>query len=199
MGLNRYESCPCHGRYGTLGAWSEAWRMTRMRQSGRIRVGRWGGFLLGVSGLALFCGCPVTPPAAPGDDLDTTEPTDPANPDTSDPDGGGHAPTSPEMPGEDGTAEDDSGQTTDPLTLTDNAYCDAVAIWPADWEEWERQVVELVNLRRSEGAACGASGSFEPAGAMTLSGALTCAASARCASFYQGARSSTRRLRMAVV
>lgn len=41
---------------------------------------------------------------------------------------------------------------------------------------WEAEVLEIVNQRRSEGANCGAQGSFGPAGPLTSDPNLRCAA-----------------------
>jgi uncharacterized protein YkwD len=56
-----------------------------------------------------------------------------------------------------------------------NAYCSAVASWPASSSSFETQVVTLVNQRRAAGATCGQYGAFPPAGPLTMNPALRCA------------------------
>jgi len=56
------------------------------------------------------------------------------------------------------------------------AYCEDVADWEPDHAAFEREVLELVNLRRAKGAACGGSGEFEASEPLTMNAALRCAA-----------------------
>lgn len=58
----------------------------------------------------------------------------------------------------------------------EEAYCNAVAEWPDEWEREERRLFEAVNQRRSVGADCGARGVFAPTGALAPNTALRCAA-----------------------
>ncbi|MBT6434965.1 MAG: CAP domain-containing protein [Deltaproteobacteria bacterium] len=48
--------------------------------------------------------------------------------------------------------------------------------WDPESTEFERQVLELTNQRRAEGADCDTEGVFEPAGPLTLNTKLRCAA-----------------------
>lgn len=59
--------------------------------------------------------------------------------------------------------------------VPDNAYCAAVANWPAGHKSFEEQVVVLVNQRRAAGATCGNQGTFPPANPLTMNAALRCA------------------------
>jgi len=130
------------------------------------------------------CGCPAVPPTQDaGVDLTDGQagstPTDGTNPADQTTDPNASTGDDSQSGADTATADDTGGATTgsaDTLVLTDNEYCNAVADWPADWVAWERQVLELVNARRAEGANCGASGSFDPADPLTVNGALTCAA-----------------------
>jgi len=58
--------------------------------------------------------------------------------------------------------------------VPDNAYCAAVATWPATSKTFEEEVVGLVNQRRAAGATCGST-IYGPAGALTMNPALRCA------------------------
>lgn len=60
--------------------------------------------------------------------------------------------------------------------LPESDYCQAVADWAVESQEFEDQVLVLINARRSDGADCGSNGSFEPADPLTMNGALRCAA-----------------------
>ena len=77
---------------------------------------------------------------------------------------------------------DDTPDTTgdpaaDPsIDLPANDYCQAVADWAIESSEFEDAVLALINARRSNGADCGSSGSFEPADPLTMNGSLRCAA-----------------------
>ena len=65
----------------------------------------------------------------------------------------------------------------DPSTdLPANDYCQAVADWAVEWSQFEADVLVLINARRSEGAGCGSTGTFEPTGPLSMNGALRCAA-----------------------
>jgi uncharacterized protein YkwD len=55
-------------------------------------------------------------------------------------------------------------------------YCGAVAGWPATSAALEREVLELVNQQRSQGADCGSEGTFEPAAPLVQDARLDCAA-----------------------
>lgn len=60
------------------------------------------------------------------------------------------------------------------VPMTD--HCAAVAVWDAEWLQWEEEVLLLVNDARSATRSCGARGSFEPSDPLESEGALTCAA-----------------------
>lgn len=70
----------------------------------------------------------------------------------------------------------DPGQDPGLLELPDVAYCEPAQSWPENRVELERQVLELVNEFRAEGADCGSEGSFASAEPLVLEPALTCAA-----------------------
>lgn len=53
-------------------------------------------------------------------------------------------------------------------------YCDHLGPWPLEWETMEEEVLELVNLRRSEGANCGGQ-QYPPVGPVTMNDDLRCA------------------------
>ena len=58
-----------------------------------------------------------------------------------------------------------------------NAYCDAVESWDPAHAAFEREVLELVNQRRAEGADCESGGEFwSPSDPLTMHPALRCAA-----------------------
>jgi uncharacterized protein YkwD len=63
-----------------------------------------------------------------------------------------------------------------PSDVPDNAYCEPVSNWDAAWIAFENEVLELVNERRAAGADCGSTGTFDPAGPLTMDSALRCAA-----------------------
>jgi uncharacterized protein YkwD len=48
--------------------------------------------------------------------------------------------------------------------------------WSSQWEQWEYEVLDIVNQRRSEGANCGSEGNFPAAGPLTMQVNLRCAA-----------------------
>lgn len=79
---------------------------------------------------------------------------------------------SPDFP--DITTPDDG--TVQDADTTNNAYCDAVASWPAANVAFEIEVLALVNERRAAGADCGTAGTFGPASPLTPHGDLRCAA-----------------------
>ncbi len=66
--------------------------------------------------------------------------------------------------------DDDGGD-----DVSDAAYCDEVEGWDPSSIDFEDQVLELVNQRRSEGAVCGTT-TFDPAGPLVMDPALRCAA-----------------------
>lgn len=56
-------------------------------------------------------------------------------------------------------------------------YCEPVASWDPAHAKFEREVVELINLRREQGGDCGSGGEFWiPAEPLTMDPALRCAA-----------------------
>ncbi|MHC5109837.1 MAG: CAP domain-containing protein [Planctomycetota bacterium] len=57
-----------------------------------------------------------------------------------------------------------------------NEYCADAADWDDSWAAFEEEVLELVNVRRGQGADCGSAGTFSPAGPLAMNGALRCAA-----------------------
>ncbi len=77
---------------------------------------------------------------------------------------------------------DDAADAGEPVPNVD--YCDAVADWDAGMAAVEVEVLELVNLRRSEGANCGGE-SFGPAASLTMNGALRCAARAHSLDMFE--------------
>ena len=93
-----------------------------------------------------------TPP-----EVDPTPPGDPTDP----PPGGG---------------EPDPDPVNDQSDVPTNAYCDPVADWPAEWAQFETEVLELVNEQRAAGADCRTAGVFGPADPLTMIAALRCAA-----------------------
>lgn len=110
--------------------------------------------------MATLAGCGVvsiiTLPSNIDPDIDVID-DDPSTPDD---------PTDPSNP--------DNG-TTDP-DIPDSAYCEPVADWPAEWDAFEEEVLQLVNERRAAGADCGGAGTFGPAPPLTMNPALRCAA-----------------------
>ena len=97
-------------------------------------------------------------------------------------DGDGTMPPSDDASGPESTP-DDVGPNAPPQSedgsggdMPDNAYCDDVAGWDANWISLENQVLELVNQRRAEGADCGDAGTFGPAEPLAMNAALRCAA-----------------------
>lgn len=56
--------------------------------------------------------------------------------------------------------------------------CEAVAGWSSQWITVERQVLELVNQQRSQGADCGGEGTFGPAEPLAQNAVLDCVARA---------------------
>lgn len=69
------------------------------------------------------------------------------------------------------------------LPMTD--YCGAVAEWDSMWEQWEAEVLLIVNENRAEGWDCGEAGSFEPAGPLEIDATLTCAARVHSLDMYE--------------
>ena len=56
--------------------------------------------------------------------------------------------------------------------------CDAVAGWDSQWITVERQMLDLVNQQRSQGADCGGEGVFGPAEPLAQNALLDCVARA---------------------
>jgi len=87
---------------------------------------------------------------------------------------------------EDGSATGDGDGEPDPTTgdgdgepntsLPNNAYCNPVEDWNAGWAAYELEVIDRVNVARSQGGNCGTQGSFGPSGPLTWEATLTCAA-----------------------
>jgi uncharacterized protein YkwD len=65
--------------------------------------------------------------------------------------------------------------------------CDATADWPQQWRALERQVFDLVNQQRSQGADCGSEGVFEPAEPLAQHDLLDCVARAHSLDMHQRA------------
>jgi uncharacterized protein YkwD len=63
--------------------------------------------------------------------------------------------------------------------------CDAVAGWAPQWIAIERQVLDLVNQQRSQGADCGGEGVFAPAEPLAQNTALDCVARAHSLDMYE--------------
>jgi uncharacterized protein YkwD len=63
-----------------------------------------------------------------------------------------------------------------PPEVPDIAYCEDVASWDRAHAEFEREVLELINERRLEGASCEGGGEFSSAEPLTMNPALRCAA-----------------------
>lgn len=63
--------------------------------------------------------------------------------------------------------------------------CDAVADWPAQWIAIERQVLDLVNQQRSQGADCGSEGVFGPAEPLEQNALLDCVARAHSLDMFE--------------
>ena len=79
----------------------------------------------------------------------------------------------------DGDGDPDPSTTGDgdgDVPVPNNAYCDPVSDWDADWVAKELAVLELVNQARAQGGNCGSEGSFPASGPLTLDSALICAA-----------------------
>lgn len=116
---------------------------------------------------------PDTGDDSAGDPTDPSGTTDPSDSDTTD-------------PTDDSAGESTGGDPTDDPTddtgpppsdeVPDNAYCSDVAMWDAQHLALEDEILEIVNQVRAQGANCGSSGSFGPAGPMTMAPALRCAA-----------------------
>ena len=62
-----------------------------------------------------------------------------------------------------------------PESMATPVDCEALDDWDSNWSELELEVLELVNLRRAEGATCGDQ-RMPPVGPLTMSSLLTCAA-----------------------
>jgi len=60
--------------------------------------------------------------------------------------------------------------------IPNNTYCSSVISWPVASQDFEAQVLVLVNQRRAAGATCPTYGYKAPAPALTMNGALRCAA-----------------------
>lgn len=54
--------------------------------------------------------------------------------------------------------------------------CSHLGLWPIELENFEDEVLEIVNQVRSEGANCGSRGSFDPVGPLVMNENLRCAA-----------------------
>ncbi|QRK07912.1 CAP domain-containing protein [Archangium violaceum] len=68
-----------------------------------------------------------------------------------------------------------NGEELQAQAVTPAAYCDDVTTWDPAWENFENQVLTLVNQRRAAGATCG--GVAKPkVGPLTLDTRLRCAA-----------------------
>jgi uncharacterized protein YkwD len=81
--------------------------------------------------------------------------------------------------------DDDDGTPPDgqqPPALSD---CDAVADWPQQWRVLELQVLDLVNVQRSQGADCGSEGVFGPAEPLAQNPLLDCVARAHSLDMHQ--------------
>ena len=72
-----------------------------------------------------------------------------------------------------GTGTTGSGE---PAVPTDIPYCGGVVDWDPAWAALEEQIVEIVNMRRAEGANCGSAGTFGPAAPLVMQPNLRCAA-----------------------
>jgi len=55
-------------------------------------------------------------------------------------------------------------------------YCAATNGWDSSYSDLEKDVLKIVNQRRSEGANCGSKGTFDPAPALKMNDELRCAA-----------------------
>lgn len=64
-------------------------------------------------------------------------------------------------------------------------YCEAVADWPASASALAREVLELVNQQRSQGADCGREGTFGPAEPLAENALLDCAARVHTLDMYE--------------
>lgn len=141
---------------------------------------RFGAAALGIAAsLALVLASPGCADDSSGSDSDTDASTDSEQESEQDSQansqgGQGGPSTTPGDPSTTG-ARDTTGEppmADDPLP--DIEYCDAVTQWPNDIALAEAKVAALVNVRRSEGADCGAEGMFAPAGPLTHIGAPRC-------------------------
>lgn len=63
--------------------------------------------------------------------------------------------------------------------------CDAVASWPQSWRAIELQVLDLVNVQRSQGADCKSEGVFGPAAPLAQDAVLDCVARAHSLDMHQ--------------
>jgi uncharacterized protein YkwD len=63
--------------------------------------------------------------------------------------------------------------------------CDATAGWPQQWRALERQVLDLVNQQRSQGADCDSEGVFEPTEPLAQNDLLDCVARAHALDMHQ--------------
>lgn len=74
----------------------------------------------------------------------------------------------------------DDGELSDGGPLPRNDYCDPVSDWDAEWEDYEMEVLRLVNKHRADGASCG--GDKKPsAKPLAMDASLRCAARAHSA------------------
>lgn len=116
-----------------------------------------------------------------GDDSSTTGTTDSGTTDSGTTDGG----TTDSGTTDSGTTDSGTTDSTttgdgdgDPMAgdMPDNAYCNPVSNWSAQWIQLELDVLVLVNEARAQGGNCGTAGSFPASGPLTWEAHLTCAA-----------------------
>jgi uncharacterized protein YkwD len=107
-------------------------------------------------------GDPTTTGDGDGDPDPTTGDGDPSTTGDGDPD-----PT---------TGDGDGDPEPEPFPLPDNPYCNPVSNWAQGWVDRELEVIELVNIARSQGGDCDSEGVFGPSGPLTWHPNLTCAA-----------------------
>jgi len=105
--------------------------------------------------------------------------------DTGGDDGGDTADDGGDTTGGDGGDDGDTGDGGDTTSgepdepdpeVPDNAYCEEVQDWNPTWSAMEEEVLEIVNQYRSQGANCGAYGSFGPTHDLVMEPHLRCAA-----------------------
>ncbi len=77
-------------------------------------------------------------------------------------------------------SESDSGTSGDaPDPIWDTPYCHPVKdgpAWPPAFQNWEEEVLQLVNAARAVGHDCDTKGNFGPAPPLTMNASLRCAA-----------------------